>query len=56
MRHSTLLSILGILVLMLPLSLCALVMAPLPKPASTHVSLDLAETQIAQERQRLASQ
>ncbi len=56
MRHSTLLSILGILVLMLPLSLCALVMAPQPKPTSTHVSLDLAETQIAQERQRLASQ
>nr|WP_073294214.1 hypothetical protein [Parolsenella massiliensis] len=54
MRHSTLLSILGILVLMLPLSLCALVMAPQPKPASTHVNLDLAETQIAQERQRLA--
>lgn len=54
MRHSTLLSILGILVLMLPLSLCALVMAPQPKPASTHVDLDLAETQIAQERQRLA--
>lgn len=54
MRHSTLLSILGILVLMLPLSLCALVMAPQPKPASTHVNLDLAQTQIAQERQRLA--
>ena len=54
MRHSTLLSILGILVLMLPLSLCALVMAPQPKPASTHMNLDLAQTQIAQERQRLA--